>query len=59
MGREQRSVRAMGPTALGIMMAEEWTVEVKTTEPRLALLTCLLRGRLRDSWGAGEKTGEQ
>ena len=39
MGREQRSVRATGPTALGIMMVEEWTVEVKTTEPHLVLLT--------------------
>ena len=29
-------MRATGPTALGIMMTEEWTVEVKTTGPRLA-----------------------
>ena len=29
-------MRTTGPTALGLMMAEEWTVEVKMTGPRLA-----------------------
>ena len=36
LGGKQRSMRATRPTVLGIMMAEEWMVEVKTTGPRLA-----------------------